>query len=81
VTKKIFKFHGRILVKIGQFYFAMPKTKKIKKKFDQFELKNFFSPKSNNLPKSAQFDHFWDFKKSFWQFYAICKKFRPKSKS
>ena len=29
----------------------------------------------NNIPKTEQFDQFWDLKKFFWQFYAIFKKF------
>jgi hypothetical protein len=46
------------------FTLSMSKTKKSK---------IFFFKKKNNLPKTDQFDHFWDLNKCFWQFYAICK--------
>ena len=51
------------------------KKLKIQKKFDHKSRKNFFFPKKNNLPKTDQFDQFWDLKKCFWQFYANFKKF------
>ena len=50
------------------------KKLKIQKKFDHKVVKIFFS-KINNIPKTDQFDQFWDLKKCFRQFYAIFKKF------
>jgi len=56
------------LAKIGLFYFFHAKSLKLKKNLTIKSKKNFF-PKINNLPKTDQFDQFWDFKKCFWQFY------------